>query len=163
MLWKRLRGVLGAVLIWAVLWIPLGIGAGALRYSQTPPSDIISDINAPPEYPPALPIIAGTTLAFVIWGAAVGLFFAITLATAERRRAIHELSVRRFAAWGALAALGLPLILIVIDWTLSDRVYIGWGFAAILLLAALFGAGCSAGILRLAKRAPGQGSANVGA
>src|SRR2546430_15543009 len=156
MLLKRLRGVFGAVLMWAVLWIPLGIVVGIIQYSRTPPYDLITDANAPPEYPPALPIIARNTLAFVIWGAAVGLFFAIALLTAERKRAINELSVRRFAAWGAIAALGLPLVLVFIEWTQSDRFYPGWGFVAILFLTALFGAGCSAGILRLARRTPSQ-------
>jgi hypothetical protein len=148
---RRLRGVFGSVLIWAVLWIPLGIVAGAVRYSLTPPYDLISDVNAPPEYPPAFPIIANTAIAFVVWGGVVGLIFALILLGAERKRAVHELSPRRFAAWGALSALGLPLALTGVDWLVSDSVFIGWGFAAMVLLAAVFGATCSVGMLRLAK------------
>ena len=153
MLLRRLRGVLGAALIWAVLWIPLGVAVGLVRYARTPPYDLITDVNAPPQYPPAFPIVARETLAFMIWGAIVGLFFAVILLAAERRRTIHELSTRRFAIWGVVAALGFPVVLIGIDWTQSDRVYIGWAFASLFILSALFGAACSVGMLRVAKRA----------
>jgi hypothetical protein len=153
MLLRRLRGVLGAALIWAVLWIPLGVAVGVIWYARTPPYDLITDVNAPPQYPPALPIVAQETLAFMIWGAVVGIFFAVILLAAERRRTIHELSTRRFAAWGVVAALALPVVLIGIDWTQSDRVYIGWAIAALLILSALFGAACSVGMLQIAKRA----------
>jgi hypothetical protein len=153
MLLRRLRGILVAALMWAVLWIPLGVAVGLIRYARTPPYDLITDVNAPLQYPPAFPIVAQTTLGFVIWGAVVGLFFAVFLLAGERQRAIHELSTRRFAAWGVVAALALPVVLIGFDWTQSDRIYIGWAFGAILILSAVFGAVCSVGMLRMAKKA----------
>jgi hypothetical protein len=141
------------MIIWAMLWTPLGIASGIVEYSHVPPYDLILDIDAPPQYPPAFPIIARNVLTFAIWGAAVGLFFSVMLLGAERNRTIHELSAYRFATWGAVASAGLPLVLVIIDLIQSNHFYFSWGFISLLLLVGMFGAICALGMLRVAQRA----------
>jgi hypothetical protein len=153
-----MRGVAGAVVIWGILWTPLGIAMGVLRYFRTPPGDLIADINVGPERPPAIPIILNTTAMFVIWGLVVGLVFALVLVGAERRRSLHELSPTRFGLWGALSALCLPLVLFTIEYLQSAEIFIGWPFAVTLGITTAFGAACSVGMLRLAQRAGASSS-----
>lgn len=148
---RRIRGIVGAALIWAVLWLPLGVLAGILRYSLAPPNDLVADITAPPERPPAFPIIADTAVAFMVWGAVVGVLFALVLIGAERKRTIDELRPRRLAIWGALSAVGLPLSVSLIEFARSSEGILTWQFCLTLAVTAGFGAVCSAGMLRLAQ------------
>jgi len=151
MLLRRLRGVLVAALVWAVLWLPLGVAVGVLRYLNSPPFDLISD--EAPERLPALPIIATTAGQWSLWGAVVGIVFALVLLGAERTRTIEDLSPWRMASWGGLAAIALPLILVLIDAVRYTNTSIGWQFVTILAVTGAFGAACSAGMLGMARRA----------
>lgn len=93
-----------------------------------------------------------------------GVSFSLVLGIAERHRRFDEMSLPRFAAWGALGGLGVYVVMLMSSqWaaTLGDF----WSLSAPL---ALLGAGSSAGSLALARRADdselletGEGEADV--
>ena len=154
MLLRRLKAVIVTALIWAGLWIPLSIAGGVLWYFQTPPYDLIMGPGALPQRPPALPIIARVATGWTIWAAVVGAFFALILFGAERKHTVPELSVRRFAIWGALSAMSLQVFLVTLDFIIEGPFSLSWRFFAMILSTGTFGALCAAGMLRLAQRSP---------
>ncbi len=92
---RRIRGALGMGLSWAVPWVFVAF----LIEAFVDPHGRIADI-----WPAVLGIPA-----FI-----GGVFFSVVLGIAERRRRFDELSIPRFAAWGAVAGLlvgALPFIL----------------------------------------------------
>ena len=141
---RRIRGAMGMGLIWAAAWFGFG---------------------------PIL--LAGMTLVDLLFESAVlgaygffgGVTFSLVLGVAERRRRFDEMSLPRFAAWGALGGLGVyVLMLLSAQWaaTLGDF----WSLSVPLVL---LGAGSSAGSLALARRAAdrellkaGEGVAEAG-
>ncbi len=84
---RRLRGVLGMGLTWAVAWAAVG---GAIMEGIVDPHGRILDM-----WPQTL----------AIPGFLGGVSFAALLSIAEGRRRFDELSVRRFTAWGAVVGL----------------------------------------------------------
>ena len=95
---RRIRGAVGMGLVWAVGWAVAGllIGVSSILLPGLPWDSFFEVFDAP------LPALA-------IPGFFGGVFFSIVLGIAGRRRRFSELSVSRFAAWGALG--GLLLIL----------------------------------------------------
>lgn len=95
---RRIRGAVGMGLTWAAVWAVAGvlIGVTSLLLPGLPWDSFFKVFDAP------LPALA-------VPGFFAGAFFSIVLGIAGRRRKFDELSVPRFAAWGALG--GLLLIL----------------------------------------------------
>ena len=153
MLLRRLKAILISGLVWALSWIPLSLAAGILRYYRTPRYDLILDSRVPPPRPPALPIIAQEAAVWTIWAAVVGGLFAVILLAAESRRTLAELRLWRFAVWGALAGITLPLSILILIVITEGGLNVGWQFSVILLLSGVFGAACGAAMLRMARRA----------
>ena len=96
--WKRVRAAGGIALLWGVM----GLGFGGLI-------ELIDNVA-----PGALPIAKRLdmwpqTMAMVFFLGA--LVFTVLVGIAERHRRVDELSIPRFAAWGALAGLALGLVL----------------------------------------------------
>ncbi len=92
---RRTRGALLMGLIWAVVWLPLGLLVG-----------MIVDPDGSMDEPWML---VGTIPGFL-----AGVFFSAVLGIAARRRRLDELSVAKVARWGALAGLligSLPFVL----------------------------------------------------
>jgi len=144
---RRLRATLSIALIWALVWLPMGL-ALALYADSRPaqPSDVISR-------PVSIPLFV---TAWTAWGAVSGAAFALVLAVTERRRTIANLSTLRTAIWGALGAVALPLLLTVIDVVRTPvglRGY-SWQFPLLILaVSATLGAACATATLTLARRA----------
>lgn len=95
---RRIRGAIGMGLTWAVGWALAGllIGVSSILLPGLPWDSFFEVFDAP------LPALA-------IPGFVGGALFSIVLGIAGRHRSLHELSLPRFAAWGALG--GLLLIL----------------------------------------------------
>lgn len=140
---RRVRGALGMGLVWALGW---AIAGGGIMEGIIDPQGRILDM-----WPQTL----------AIPGFLGGVVFAALLSVAEGRRRFEELSVRRFAAWGALtglllgglalaagAAPGLPLLL-------RAAVIVG----PVTVLSAL----SAAGSLALARRAARREALDPGA
>ena len=131
-----------AALIWAIVWIPLGLVLPWLR--RRPPDQCV---YCPPGF-----VIRFLTL-WTLWGALSGAIFAVVLAIAERRHTLAELSFARVAVWGAMGSLALPAALTILDVVRATSPS-EWRFVFIALgIAAALGAGCAAGTLALARRA----------
>lgn len=132
--------------VWAVAWLPVGLGLALYAAQRSPqPYDILAR-------PVPVPLFAGVWSA---WGAVSGAMFALVLRIAERRRTVETLSAARLAVWGAIGAASLPSILLAVDYARVDpglRGY-GWEFAfAVVVVSAGVGAACAAATLALARR-----------
>lgn len=132
-LMRRIRGAIGLGLVWGATWLAAGlvllliVGFGA------------ADVPFP--------------LFFGMLGFLAGVTFSLLLGLVERRRGFEEMSIPRFAAWGAAGGLLLALL-----------ISIPLGTAALPVIAIIFpvAAGvCAAGTLALARR--GEDRTPIGA
>ena len=121
----RIRGAVGMGLTWAAAWF----GAGAIV-------GVITGVSAGS--------LVGFGGIFAALGFGGGTIFSIVLGITERRRRFDEMSLPRFAAWGAAGALLVSLFFEMSTGGLSVMA------ASVLTL---LGAGSAAGSLALARRA----------
>lgn len=124
---RRIRGAIGMGLTWAAAWFGAGmvllliVGFGA------------ADVPFP--------------LFFGLLGFLAGVTFSGVLGLVEGRRRFDQMSLPRFAGWGAVGGLLLSGVFVPLT---------GLGADAFLMLGMVFalaGAGCAAGSLALARRA----------
>ena len=96
---KRLRGAVVLALLWAIAWAVGGIliGASSIVLPFLPWDAFFRVFDAP------LPALA-------VPGFVGGVLFSVVIGIAEHRRQFEELSVVRFAGWGALGGLLLSMI-----------------------------------------------------
>jgi hypothetical protein len=123
---RRIRGALGIGLTWAVAWGAVG---GVPRWVFG------FNTDAP------LPLI------FAVLGFVGGLTFSALLVLSQRRRTFDQMSVARFAGWGAVGGVVLSAIFTRLA---------SLGAADVLLIAPTFAiasAVCASGSLLLARRA----------
>lgn len=124
---RRVRGILGTAATWAVAWMGLGAGIGAL---------------------------VGYDLSFLfqlamnnsVAGFLAGAGFAVILSVAERNHRLEDLSLRRVALWGAGGGLLVSLIPLAVGVPLTYMI-------GPLLINAGIGAGMAGGSVAMAKRA----------
>ena len=141
---RRLRGILGSAIVWALVWLPIGVLLPLLRSSRS-----VTCLYCPPYW--FLTFLATWTG----WGAFSGAVFAMLLIVAGGRGGLEQLSMRRVAIQGAIGAVVLPLALIVAVMIQEQGDYEEWVFAVVTLsLAGLLGAGCASATLALARRVP---------
>jgi hypothetical protein len=144
---RRIRGAVGMGLTWAAGWALAGvlIGVASILLPGLPWDSFFRVFDAP------LPAMA-------IPGFFGGVFFSIVLGIAGRRRRFSELSLPRFAAWGAVSGLLLilfPFALVAVGLASTEGSDVGaWQAIAILggpfiLLSAV----SAAGSLALARKA----------
>lgn len=123
----RVRGVLGTAFTWAVAWVGLGAGIGALA-------------GLPLSY--LLRMALNSSVAGFIAGAS----FAVILSVAERERSLRDLSLRRVALWGAVGGLLLSFI------PMAFGVPVPYLLGPLVINVGI-GAGMAAGSVVLARRA----------
>ena len=122
---RRLRGAIGTGLTWGAAWSAAGVVLAAITRFQA---------DAP------FPLIFG------VLGFTAGVIFSAFLALTAGRRRFDEMSLRRFAGWGAVGGLllsGLFAKAASLDW--GDVILIAPTFA-------LASAICASGSLALARR-----------
>jgi hypothetical protein len=123
---RRIRGAIGMGFTWAVAWSVVGLVPRWLFGFNT---------DAP------FPIIFG------VLGFIAGVIFSGLLMLTEGRRGFDELSLPRFAAWGAVGGFLLSAIF-------TRAASLGFGDAlAIVPIFAVASAICASGSLALARRA----------
>ena len=139
---RRVRGAVGMGLTWAMAWLTVGIalllvvGVGA------------ADVPFP--------------LFFGLLGFLAGAAFSGVLGIVEGRRRFDQMSLPRFAGWGAVGGLllagafALAAALLGETAPLQDLVFLGPLFA-------VAGAGSAAGSLALARRAEDRALLDAGA
>jgi hypothetical protein len=115
---RKLRGMLGVGITWAVGWAIIMFIIGTIIGVVDPDS-----IDAGEE-PWRITLLVSTV------GFISGSFFALILSSAERRKKVRELSVLRGAVWGALGAAVLPLLTTMNDTVLTTTMPLGALFAA---------------------------------
>ncbi len=126
---KRIRGALGIGLTWAAAWGGFGIILAL----------VVGGIRGDPF------AFLGDAIFYAAIGFIGGAIFSTVLGIAERRRRFDELSVWRFAGWGALGGLLVPMLLLGGLAGGPGSLFIG--------VFTLLGAGSAAGSLALARRA----------
>jgi hypothetical protein len=96
---RRLRGAMGMGVTWAVAWAVAGvlIGVTSVLLPALPWNAFFDVFDAP------LPTLA-------IPGFVGGAIFSLVLGVVGRRHRFEELSVPKFAAWGAFGGLMLSLV-----------------------------------------------------
>lgn len=132
---RRVRGALGIGLIWGAVWA----GVGAL-------STVLFD----PDGSTGVPWV-GPPVGFFP-GFVGGLIFSAMLAIAAAPRRLHELSVSRVAAWGAMVGFLLGFLPLAIN--KPPEGFPVWLVAAVVIGSlTLMGAVSAAGSLALARKA----------
>ena len=143
---RRIRGALLMGLIWAVVWLPLGLLVG-----------MIVDPDGRMDEPW---VVVGVYPGFLS-----GVIFSVVLGIAARRRKLDELSVAKVGGWGAIAGVlmgSLPFVLgdqgpnVERVWLLPVVV-----ISSITLLSAASAAASLALAQRAAKRELPHASTNV--
>jgi hypothetical protein len=141
---RLLRGILGTALLWAVTWGVIGILiiTGLL---------VATDIGGTPsvDYLELLTrVVAAFGAFFGALGGVTGGIFAGLVAFAERRRSFADLSIGRLAAWGTVAGVAIPGVLMALSPPIDESPI------PVFALTAALGASCAVGTLLLARRAP---------
>ena len=130
---RRIRGAVGMGLTWAAAWF----GAGMVMVL-------------------GLLVVAGTRadvpfpLVFGTFGFVAGVTFSGVLGLVEGRRRFDQMSLRRFAAWGASGGLLLSMIFVLAVALGGDPAF-AWNLVVLGPIFAVAGAGSAAG--SLARRA----------
>jgi len=123
---RRIRGAIGMGVTWAAAWSAVGLVPRWLFGVNT---------DAP------LPLVFG------VFGFLAGVTFSGVLVLTEGRRRFDQMSLRRFAGWGALGGLLLSALF-------ARAVSFGWeDVLAIAPTFALASAVCASGSLAVARRA----------
>jgi FtsH-binding integral membrane protein len=126
---RRVRGAIGMGLTWGAAWCAAGIMLA-----------VVTRFKADAPFP----------LIFGVLGFIAGVIFSAILALAEGRRRFDQMSLPRFAVWGATGGLLLSPVF-------AKAASLGWG--DVLVIAPTFAiacAVCASGSLAVARRARPQ-------
>lgn len=123
---RRIRGVIGTAAIWAVSWVGLGAGIGALAGFE-------------------FGTILRIALSNLVGGFLAGATFAVILSVTERNRSLEDLSLKRVALWGAAGGMLLSLIPIAYGFPVAYLL-------GPLVINGGIGAGMAAGSIVMARR-----------
>ena len=152
---RRARGAIGMGLTWAFGWAVAGllIGVASVLLPGLPWDGFFQVFDAP------LPALA-------VPGFFAGVFFSVVLGIAGRRRRFRELSLPRFAAWGALGGLLLtafPFALVAVGLASREGSHIGtWQILAAITGPFVLLSALSASVtLAVARAAEGSGLRDV--
>ena len=131
---RRIRGAIGMGLTWAVGWTLVGMLGVVVFYTLFPSAPDVFDVWIP---------------VFAYPGFLTGVGFSVALRVAEGRRRFDELSLSRFAAWGAVGGLLVGAFVAALLFGKAPNAAI----AAFMGTSTLLGAGSASGSLMLARMA----------
>jgi len=132
---RRVRGAVGMGLTWAAAWG----AAGAIATLG-----FVLATGSRPDAP--FPIV------FTVFGFIAGVLFSGVLGLVEGRRRFDQMSLARFAAWGAIGGLVLSTAFVLAVSLAGDPAFL-WNLVVVGPLFAAAAAGSAAGSLALARRA----------
>jgi len=144
---KRIKGALGLGLTWAAAW------AGFLSIVT-----VVADMIGGYAWTPTVVNLLANAALFAIMGFIGGASFSVVLGIAERRRTFDELSLPRFAAWGAAGGVALAVLMSA---TSVGGLTLG-GLLGTGVVGALLGAGSATGSLALARRGEDRSALDAG-
>lgn len=136
---RRIRGAIGLGLTWAAGWAPIGAVVGAVLHVVLP--------GAPVGWATVVALNAAT---FAVLGFVGGGIFATVLRLAEGHHKFGELSLPRFAGWGALGGVLLGGMAVAAGLWGGGLGLLGAGMMG---AATLLGSASAAGSLALARKA----------
>lgn len=131
---RRIRGAVGMGLTWAVAW---GLGGALITLG------FVLITGERPDAP--FPLLTA------FFGFFAGVIFSAVLSLLGGSRRFAEMSIRRFAAWGAGAGLLLSSAFVTLISLNGDPAFM-WNLILVGPLFATATAGCAAGSLALARR-----------
>jgi hypothetical protein len=133
---RRIRGAIGMGLTWAVAWFGAGmiLMLGFLLATGSTGADV--------PYP----------LGFGAFGFVAGVAFSGVLGLVEGRRRFDQMSLPRFAGWGAAGGFLLSAIFVVVVALVEDPAFLR-NLVVLGPVFAVAGSGSAAGALALARRA----------
>ena len=133
---RRIRGAIGMGLAWAAAWFGAGmiVLLGFLLATGSTGADV--------PYP----------LGFGAFGFVAGVIFSGVLGLVEGRRRFDEMSLPRFAGWGAVGGFLLSAIFVLTVAFVEDPAFLS-NLVVLGPVFAVAGAGSAAGSLALARRA----------
>ena len=140
---RRIRAAVTMGLIWAVPWAVVALLIGMIVDPDGSMDEMWPVIGA---YP----------------GFLGGVLFSIVLSIAERHRPLSELSVRRFAAWGAAAGLAIGVLPFLLG-TPAAEINVARLATVVIGSFTVMSAGSAAGSLVLARRAEARQLLEAGA
>ena len=140
---RRIRAAVTMGLLWAVPWAIVALVIGMVVDPDESMDEMWWVIGA---YP----------------GFLGGVLFSIVLSIAERHRRLGELSIRRFAAWGAVAGLAIGVLPFVLG-TPSAEIDVARLATVVIGSFTLMSAASAAGSLALARRAEARELLDAGA
>lgn len=132
---RRIRGAIGIGATWAGAWF----GAGAITQLGFL---LVTGSRADAPLP----------LVFAVFGFIAGVTFSALLGVVEGRRRFDQMSIPRFALWGAAGGVSMSVIFVLAVALAGDPAFL----SNLVLLGPIFamaGAGSAAGSLALARRA----------
>ena len=137
---RRIRGVLGTALTWAAAWFGAGMIflSGLLVFGVAPVGI-------------GLAAVVADSVLLAVAGFIGGGIFSTVLGITEGRRRFDEMSLPRFAGWGAVG--GLLLSALVLSTGGSGGTFPILGQVILGSVVTLLSAGSAAGSLALARRA----------
>jgi hypothetical protein len=130
---RRIRGALGMGLTWAIAWF----GAGMILLLIVGPD--AADVPFP--------------LGFGMLGFLAGVTFSGVLVLVERRRRFDQMSLPRFAGWGAVGGLLFSGLFVLAAAAFAEGATFIQNLVFLGPLFAAAGAGSAAGLLVLARKA----------
>ncbi len=130
---KRIRGALGMGLTWAAAWFGVGmiVQSALLVLGFAPVGIGMVDVVFNSGFLAVLGFVGGAT------------FFSTVLGITEGRRRFDQMSLPRFAGWGALGGLLVSVVMYTPGMVLTSLIVMGF--------LVLLGAGSAAGSLALAR------------
>ncbi len=145
---RRIRGAFRMGLTWAAAWGGVGAILGLLGFLGPP-------FMGPPFMEPLGGLLGGVS--FGVAGFIAGASFSTVLGIAEGRRRFDEMSLPRFAFWGAAGGLLLSMLFFLLGGGVSLDSLGTYG------VITLLGAGSAAGSLALARRTDDRELLDAGA
>jgi hypothetical protein len=143
---RRIRGAIGMGLTWALAWFGAGmvLMLGFLLLTGSTGADV--------PYP----------LGFGAFGFVAGVTFSGVLGLVEGRRRFDQMSLPRFAGWGAVGGFLLSTIFVMAVALSEDPAFI-WNLVVLGPVFAGAGAVCAGGSLALARKAEERELLDAGA
>jgi hypothetical protein len=147
---KRVRGAVGMGLTWAGLWSAVGALVAVSTWTNLP--GVLTRLDW----------IVGFAAQFAVLGFVGGMAFSTVLGVIEGHRRFDQMSVPRFAVWGALGGLAMWAARGTIGWSVMGFLNtvgvsgLNWGYGLSGGIIVVLGAGCSTGSLLLARRVGDQ-------
>lgn len=132
---RRMRGAIGMGLAWGLAWFAAGM---ALLLIVGPDA---ADVPFP--------------LGFGMFGFFSGVTFSGILGVAEGRRSFDQMSLPRFASWGAVGGFLLAATFVSVVALIEGSSFL-WNLVVLGPIFAVAGSGSAAGALALARRAGDQ-------